>query len=138
MPSLDTNSKPLRWRIRFTDGKHVAVHVWADREEYEAALAGAGEELAGSYACFKASPVRVNSRKVGEIHLVTGKYGAGVVAHECLHAVFHWLDFIPSGDTFIEMAESFANEIDDETLCRELGTLVSEFWIGHGEETVKL
>ena len=119
--------KPLRWRIRFTDGKHVAVNVWADRSGYEAALAGAGEELAGSYACFKASPVRGNSRKVGEIHLVAGQYGAGVVAHECLHAVLHWLDY-----------QSIDRQLEDEDLCMQLGALVSEFWIGHKEDKVKL
>jgi hypothetical protein len=109
----------MKFDICFKSGKRVEVKVWKTRQEYEAALSGAGkDELAGSYACFKASPVRVNSRKVGEIHLVEGNFGAGVVAHECLHAVFHWLNMLPTG-----------TELDDEAICEGLGQLVSEFWI---------
>ena len=120
----------MNWRISFTDGKVVQVFIHETREGYEEALSGAGsKELQGSYACFKASPVRHDSRKVGEIHLVEGNYGVGVVAHEALHAVFHWLDYIPGSE--------FMEKVDDEALCRELGRLCSEFWTIYYAKTKK-
>ena len=120
---MEESAAAERWRIRFTDGKVVEVVIWAGREGYEAALAGApAEDLRDGYACFKASRVRENGRKVGEIHLVKGNYGVGVIAHDCLHAVFHWLMF----RTVEEI-----QEIEEEELCVQLGVIVKEFWIKH-------
>jgi len=66
---------------------------------------------------------------MGRIHLVRGHYGAGVVAHEMLHAVLD-VGFV----LYCELDNAGVLHVyDNEPLCDMIGHLTAQFWIWHYE-----
>jgi hypothetical protein len=126
--------RQLAWRtkLHLSSGHWIAVYVWTGRKALIANTLGMDEF---TQACWCPADVwltdgrwHTQGRKLGEVHLVAGDYGAGVVAHELLHALLHWswLTRFPIRAACAQ--ESERAQAANEALCDELGTLVAEFW----------
>jgi len=119
------------WNLHPGEGTWVEVHVWLDvesmRDATEHRLQDGGRE---HLACFLGKPYRFRgddliTRKLGEIHLVRGEFGAGIVAHELQHFITQYSVRL-NWDTDNVYGEW-------ETIAYLAGDLTNQFWNGFYE-----
>lgn len=110
------------WRITISGPHYINVYIWTNRHGMYANVLSNGDPQweAGKFrACFLAmESARVGDdvyipAMYGEVHLVLGELGVGVVAHELMHCVLNWMSEI---------------EIDEEGICLLVGELNRKFW----------
>lgn len=77
------------FRLTIDKRHYLDVFIWADSESMYAA-SYQEQPYVGCY-CGSDSKNGVLPPKLGEIHLVINDFGVGVVSHEILHAVLHWI-----------------------------------------------
>ena len=116
----DKTQLDSEWRVPIGIGRYyIHVYVWKNIAALWDNVDPAGDpEWDPSYPacclCFQ----RESGNKQAELHLVTGRFGVGVVVHELTHYLFHWLYEFEVGD----------NEGDDEKACLAMGEWNSKFW----------
>jgi hypothetical protein len=112
----------------FKNGCIVDILVWDTRQLF---LDNSPHDGLECYAFFHPDPYKaeqlpdgtikpIYQKEIGEIHLVKGEYGSGVITHECAHACIQWMEV--SGYNFKD---------SDEDFYYELGMIVSKFWTWH-------
>ena len=61
-------------------------------------------------------------RKFAEIHLIEGKFGSGIAAHEIQHVINHWCE-----------VNAWTTVVHDEKIARLARKLTRGFWNGFYE-----
>jgi hypothetical protein len=128
MQTTQTDSQSFAYK--FKNEMEVIVTVWNDRQLF---LKNSPHDGLECYAFFHPAEYKaeqlptgelkpIYQKYIGEIHLVKGDYGSGVITHECSHACIQWLQM--SGLNLKD---------NDEDFCYELGMIVSKFWKWHFE-----
>jgi hypothetical protein len=118
------------WRLKFMVRYHVRVYVWDSRAAMLANVHGLDENTLACFvpnAYFPAAARRGgwSGPKLGEVHVVAGEMGVGVVTHELTHACFHW--GMVMGLDFNDMLYG-DNITKEELFCWEIGSLATQFW----------
>jgi hypothetical protein len=116
-----------KFRLRLNGAHYIHVYIWdsfdamKENVDLRASQPPAKHDIV---ACFLELPVvtvdglECLPLKFGEVHLVSGFYGAGVVAHELMHCMLCWIR--DTGD-----------EDDDEIYATMAGELTRQFWNRH-------
>ncbi len=116
----DKTQLESEWKVPIGMGRYyIHVYVWKNIAALWDNVDPAGDPdwNAGYVACCLCFS-REFGNKHAEIHLVTGKFGVGVVAHELTHYLFHWMyEFQPDDD-----------EDNFEKACLMIGNVTSKFW----------
>jgi hypothetical protein len=127
---MDDLKKCNQFVYKFENKMCVFIRVWENRQQF---LDYSPRGEMECYAFFHPYEYKgeqfpdgtikpIYQKEIGEIHLVKGDYGSGVITHECSHACIQWL----------QMAGLNIKD-NDEDFCYELGMIVSKFWKWHYE-----
>lgn len=115
------------WKIRMYRNHYAVVFVWESDKILQERCAEYGTDegvrgMAHAGACgIDARTAKVSlPKKFGEIHLVDGKYGSGLVAHEIQHLVNYWVD-----------RKGWNISVHDEKLAMLAMRMTTDFWRGH-------
>jgi len=118
------------WTQPLTGGKYIRVFVWEDSKSLENA---AWDDDARKYHEKKDAHLhgrcdaqwywnnegrRLSGKKFGDIHLVQGAIGSGLVAHELQHLTVSWIGF-----------RNWNLEIDNERIALFMEKITKRFWI---------
>ena len=107
---------------------HWKVFLWPNRELFHAKMtdsAGAdGMHCAHPYFTHIVTRKHRPMRVVGSIHFVRGKWDMEVVAHECLHAIAHYIRATGSK----AIGHWTDNMEKEEAICYPFGKLVDEIY----------
>jgi hypothetical protein len=113
----------LSFRLKWGREHYAEVFIWQDPQTFRATVPGMrpdsiGHACLGIHAiCFPGGK-RQFAYKIGEIHLVHDKYGAGIVAHEIMHLLNYWV-----------AAKGWDWEKHDERIAKLCGHIHRDFWI---------
>lgn len=117
--------------LRVTGKYKVAIFIWPTQKQMQARirkLSGKDESKTGAYFHAPRTKIypsgRVEPETVGEIHLVKGRFGAGVFAHELQHFISWWCN-IRSLDPM---------EKHWEYVPKIAGNMTNQFWKWFYEE----
>ena len=119
---------PVKWNIHPGDGAWIECYIWDDIESMldatESRLEHSGRD---HLACFIGIPEytfrdddTLVQRKLGEIHLVDGEFGAGIVAHEIQHFITQYSNRLGW--------ETWRADGEWETVAYLAGDLTHQFW----------
>ncbi len=108
----------IELKLNVNRGFHLSIYIWKDFESMYKNIDDEPDYLAH----YIGLPYRINleteepelEEKVGEIHLVESKFGAGVFAHELQHFILDWIDIWGLDD--------------DEAICTIAGKMTTDFW----------
>ena len=117
-----------KWNLHPGNGTWIECYTWLDKESMhdatEKRLQDGGRE---HLACFLGIPAytfrdddTLVQRKLGEIHLVEGEFGAGIVAHELQHFIVQYTSRL-GWDVMDANGEW-------ETIAYLAGNLTAQFW----------
>ena len=111
------------WEVPFNKRHYVRVFIWdtADRLcEMNKITKANGYAVSTSHFVNKKTKETLTARKFGEIHLVAGKYGVGVAAHEIWHIASFW-----------GMQHDWTFRSQNERMARLIEVITRRFWNGH-------
>lgn len=83
------------WNLHPGEGRWISCHIWDNAEEMREATELGEPTYEGCWVgnLWYLRDDELITRKLGEIHLVDGCFGVGVVAHEIQHFLSCWQDF---------------------------------------------
>jgi hypothetical protein len=105
----------IAFNIKFSkkDKRYFKVFIFNNRKEMHKAVEfTTGVKENSNYACMIGIGNK-GQKWIGTLMFYRGYIGAGIVAHECLHAVYHLKDFI---------------SMTEEEDCLALEKLIINFW----------
>lgn len=119
------------WYLDVPGDHHLQVFIWEDLDSMYPNINSEPDYLAH----YVGVPYKIDldtgkpalKPKVGEIHLVINRFGAGVFAHELQHFLLDWM-----GVWGLDWDK------DNEKLCAMAGELTEQFWTAfyqHYEES---
>lgn len=127
MESLRTQPKPkYKFSIYLMNRKTaIRCFIWKTKDDM---WVGAGLNTRCFLACY--IPNEGNRRELGEVHFYEGFFGAGVVSHELLHAIF---DLASRSGKFISVptpdeVNTSQSSRQCEYYCCEFERLNKSFW----------
>jgi hypothetical protein len=119
--------KPLKIKLYFSNRRaYLLAYIWEEKTDM---YVGVASDRKSYQACYVPEPAD-GRNKIGELHFYEGFFGAGVAAHEFLHAIF---------DLAFKFGEKInppnpassrksSNNTFCEFLCGEMEYITKHFW----------